>query len=614
MTSLSISGPDMPSIQQLPDLLISQIAAGEVVERPAAALKELLENSLDAGATDLRIQLEEGGLQTLKVVDNGHGIMADQLVLALARHATSKITSLGDLESVASFGFRGEALASMAAVSKLRLASRHANALHAHEILAEGGKFGAPVPCALNDGTTIELSELFFNTPARRKFLKSASTEYAHCDTTVLRIALARPDVAFTLTHNGRVQRQLRAEPHAERMKSLLGAEFAQAAQTVLVAAGPLSLSGLVALPAYARVGRDMQFLYVNGRFVRDKLLSHALRQAWQDVLHHDRHPAYCLFLTVDYAAVDVNVHPAKTEVRFRDSRAVHQFVYHAVQQALSSSARMSAAVPASLRPATDGTHDSANAFGSRHTLTGSGTTHTTFPRHTSPPQQGQFSHWVAQTPPPYEPQADLTDAVPTPPISTDDHPLGYAIAQLHGIYLLAQNQAGLVLVDMHAAHERILYERLKISFAQHSLASQVLLIPITFETSALTVATAIEQAEFLQSLGLHITPISPTALAVRSIPHLLQHGDPAQLARDILRDLAEHGQARTLEERCNEMLSTLACHGAVRAHRQLSLNEMNALLRDMETTERANQCNHGRPTWFQFSIQELDKLFMRGK
>ena len=604
----------MPSIQQLPDLLISQIAAGEVVERPAAALKELLENSLDAGATDLRIHLEEGGLQTLKVVDNGHGIMADQLVLALARHATSKITSLGDLESVASFGFRGEALASMAAVSKLRLASRHANALHAHEILAEGGKFGAPVPCALNDGTTIELRELFFNTPARRKFLKSASTEYGHCDTTVLRTALARPDVAFTLTHNGRVQRQLRAESHAERMKSLLGAEFAQAAQTVLVAGGPLSLSGLVALPAYARVGRDMQFLYVNGRFVRDKLLSHALRQAWQDVLHHDRHPAYCLFLTVDYAAVDVNVHPAKTEVRFRDSRAVHQFVYHAVQQALASSAKMSAAVPASLRPATDGARDSANAFSSRHTLTGSGAAHTTFPHHTFPPQQAQFSHWVAQTPPPYEPQADLTDVAPTPPISTDDHPLGYAIAQLHGIYLLAQNQAGLVLVDMHAAHERILYEQLKTSFAQHSLASQALLIPITFETSALTVATAIEQAEFLQSLGLHITPISPTALAVRSIPHLLQHGDPAQLARDILHDLAEHGQARTLEERCNEMLGNLACHGAVRAHRQLSLNEMNALLRDMETTERANQCNHGRPTWFQFSIQELDKLFMRGK
>ena len=604
----------MSTIQQLPDLLISQIAAGEVVERPASALKELLENSLDAGATDLRIQLEEGGLQALKVVDNGHGIMADQLVLALARHATSKITSLDDLESVASFGFRGEALASMAAVSKLRLASRHANTLHAHEIFAEGGKLGATVPCALNDGTTIELRELFFNTPARRKFLKSASTEYAHCDTTVLRIALARPDVSFTLTHNGRVQRQLRAESHAERMKTLLGTEFSQAAQTVLVTAGPLSLSGLVALPAYARTGRDMQFLYVNGRFVRDKLLSHALRQAWQDVLHHDRHPAYCLFLNVDYTAVDVNVHPTKTEVRFRDSRAVHQFVYHAVQQALSSSAQISAAVPASLRPAKDGAFDSASTFSSSHALSSSGPAHTASARHPFAPQQGQFSHWVAQTPPPYEPQTDLTDAAPAPHMPSDDHPLGYAIAQLHGIYLLAQNQAGLVLVDMHAAHERILYERLKTSFAQHSLASQVLLIPITFETCALSVATAIEQADFLQSLGLHITPISPTTLAVRSVPHLLQHSDPAQLARDILRDLAEHGQTHTLEERRNEMLATLACHGAVRAHRQLSLNEMNALLRDMETTERANQCNHGRPTWFQFSIQELDKLFMRGK
>lgn len=606
----------MPTIEQLPDLLISQIAAGEVVERPAAALKELLENSLDAGASDLRIQLEEGGLQTIRVVDNGQGIMADQLALALARHATSKITSLDDLENVASFGFRGEALASMAAVSKLRLASRHANAPHAHEIIAEGGKVGIPAPCALNDGTTIELHDIFFNTPARRKFLKSAATEYAHCDTTVLRMALARPDVAFTLIHNGRVQRQLRAESHPERMKSLLGAEFAQAAQTIHVAAGPLGLSGLVALPAYARTGRDMQFLYVNGRFVRDKLLSHALRQAWQDVLHHDRHPAYCLFLTVDYAAVDVNVHPTKTEVRFRDSRAVHQFVYHAVQQALSGSARMSAAVPASLRAATDnGTSESANhIFGAMHALSANDSPHAPLPHPTPPPQQGQFSHWVAQTLPTYESQTDVTGSVPTSPLSTGDHPLGYAIAQLHGIYLLAQNKAGLVLVDMHAAHERILYERLKIAFAQQNLASQTLLIPVTFETGALSVATAIEQAEFLQNIGLHITPISPTTLAVRSVPHLLQRSDPAQLARDILHDLAVHGQTRTLEERRNEMLSTLACHGAVRAHRQLSLNEMNALLRDMETTERANQCNHGRPTWFQFSIQELDKLFMRGK
>lgn len=607
----------MTNIISLPDLLISQIAAGEVVERPAAALKELLENSLDAGATDVRVVLEDGGLQSVLVVDNGRGIAPDELHLALARHATSKIASLEELESVASFGFRGEALASMAAVAKLRLASRNITAEHAYEINAEGGKLSAVSPCALNEGTRIELRDLFYNTPARRKFLKSASTEYAHCDTTFTRIALARSDVAFSLTHNGRTLKQLRAASPAERMLSLMGEDFAQAAQTIDVKAGSLGLSGLVALPAYIRGSRDMQYLYVNGRFVRDKLLNHALRQAWQDVLHHDKNPAYCLFLEVDYAAVDVNVHPTKTEVRFRESRAIHQFVYHAVQQALSQSAQTHLAVPAQLH----------NPFNPLAPFAAHSATHGVMGSHQSlglaskpsytPPQQTQFNHWVEQHVPAYNNNNASTQHIPEsqPTVPAyDEHPLGYALAQVHGVYILAQNQAGLVVVDMHAAHERILYERLKADYDQQAITVQSLLIPISFDADALSIATATEHADSLHQLGFHITPLSPTRLAVRSIPQLLQYSDPVQLARDILHDLSERGQSRSIEEYRNQTLSTLACHGAVRARRQLSFDEMNALLRDMESTERANQCNHGRPTWFQFGLQELDKLFMRGR
>ena len=606
----------MPTIQLLPDLLISQIAAGEVVERPASALKELLENSLDAGATEIRVHLELGGTQLIRVADNGVGIAQAQLNLALARHATSKITSLEDLERVASLGFRGEALASIASVARVRLASRTIDAAYAFEIRADGAAAGELQPTALAAGTTIEVRDMFFNTPARRKFLKSAATEYAHCDETFRRNALARPDVSFSLHHNDRALQHLRAQNSAERIAALLGADFTHAAVDIAEIAAGLSLHGMSALPAYSRANRDAQYVFVNGRFVRDKLLAHALRQAYRDVLHNDRHPAYCLFLTLDPATVDVNVHPAKTEVRFRDSRAVHQFLYHAINKALSgragdnpaAHAQLGCATPSSAQPTT--------------TPTTSFATHITFTARPSysPAYQANIPLGVAQPAGFYElmtrdmppPTVPITPAAYTTDAPT--HPLGYAIGQVHGIYILAQNQAGLVLVDMHAAHERIMYEKLKIALDQQAIASQPLLIPVAISADALEVAAAIEHAEALATMGFEIAPLSPTSLAVRAVPQLLQNADPAQLARDLLRELRESGASRVLTEQRNALLGTLACHSAVRANRQLNITEMNALLRDMETTERANQCNHGRPTWFQISLVELDKMFMRGK
>ena len=587
----------MPTIQLLPDLLISQIAAGEVVERPASALKELLENSLDAGASEIRVQLEQGGTQLLRVADNGVGIAAQQLQIALARHATSKIASLDDLERVASLGFRGEALASIAAVARVLLASRAHDAAHGFAVQADGGAPEAPQPAALSSGTTIEVRELYFNTPARRKFLKKEGTEYGHCDEAFRRIALARADVAFSLQHNGRAQHHLRAQTQVERIAALLGNDFAAAALAINESAAGLSLTGMSALPAYSRASRDVQYFFVNGRFVRDKLIAHALRQAYSDVLHHDRHSAYCLFLTLDPALVDVNVHPAKTEVRFRDGRAIHQFVYHALNKALAGRGGDNPAAQAQLASAAPTGHDARPVFSSNY--------------------QEPMPFGVAQ---PAAFYALMTRDAPLPQTAMPQleepaaHPLGYALAQLHGVYILAQNAAGLVLVDMHAAHERVVYEKLKTALDDKAVASQPLLIPAAFQVDALDAAAAEEHAAVLREIGFEIVPLSPTSLAVRAVPRLLQNADPAQLARDVLRELREWGASRVLTERRNELLSTLACHGAVRANRQLSIPEMNALLREMETTERANQCNHGRPTWFQISLAELDKMFMRGK
>ncbi|MFA5171988.1 MAG: DNA mismatch repair endonuclease MutL [Sulfuriferula sp.] len=591
----------MPIIQHLPDILISQIAAGEVVERPAAALKELLENSLDAGATEIRVHLELGGTQLIRVADNGVGIDAAQLNLALARHATSKISSLEDLECVASLGFRGEALASIASISRVRLASRTWDAEHAYEIRADGAAAGEVQPTALTAGTTIEVRDLFFNTPARRKFLKSAATEYAHCNDVFQRIALARPDVSFSLHHNDRAVQLWRGQDMAERITAVLGVDFNQAAVNVAETTAGLSIHGMSALPAYSRASRDAQYMFVNGRFVRDKLLAHALKQAYHDILHHDRHPAYCLFLTLDPALVDVNVHPAKTEVRFRDSRAVHQFIYHAINKTLAGRAGDAPAAQAQLGTPT-ATTSHAPIYAPRPSYT--------------PSYQAAMPLGIAQPVNYYDLMArDTTPpTAPAPQLNTDTHPLGYALGQLHGIYILAQNQAGLVLVDMHAAHERIMYEKFKTALDQQTIASQPLLIPIAINVDNLDVATANEHADTLATMGFEIAQLSPTSLAIRAVPQLLQSADPAQLARDLLHELRTSGASNALTEQRNERLSTLACHSAVRANRQLTITEMNALLREMEITERANQCNHGRPTWFQISLAELDKMFMRGK
>ncbi len=606
----------MQPIQILPDLLISQIAAGEVVERPASALKELLENSLDAGANELRIQIEQGGMQLIRVADNGNGILPAQLPLALARHATSKVSSLADLEQVASFGFRGEALASMAAVAKLRIASLATGQPHASQLTCEGGKLSEVQPAALTAGTTVEVQDLFFNTPARRKFLKTASTEFGHCHAVVERMALARPDVAINLTHNERRILTLRPQNRHERICAVLGDAFSQSSIEIDASASQIQLAGLLVPPGHLSNGRESQHVFVNGRFVRDKLLAHALRQAWQDVLHLERQATYCLFLSIDPAAVDVNVHPAKTEVRFRDGQAVHQFVYHSIHRALSGAAGMQAAPPgalASLRPAAITVPD---------TSTPPETSPNPMPATTWPPRQQAFSGLLASPDTPYRPNdysvqgnprtANWQESVQT--TTPSEHPLGYAIGQLHGIYILAQNANGLVLIDMHAAHERILYERLKQAVHDQRLSSQPLLLPLTLQVDRLLVATAERHADTLNQLGLDLSPLSDTGLAIRAVPALVQQGDVLPLVRNLLIDLQQHGTSSILIEQQNALLATMACHGAVRAHRQLTLAEMNALLREMEQTERSNQCNHGRPTWHQFKLTELDQLFMRGK
>ena len=581
----------MPRIHPLPDLLISQIAAGEVVERPASVLKELIENSLDAGATRIDIQLEEGGVRLIRVTDDGIGIDADDLPLALARHATSKIGSLDDLERVASYGFRGEALASIASVARVSVTSRPKDALHAMRLKNDSAK---TEPAALSGGTVIEVADLYFNTPARRKFLKTEATEYAHCSDVLQRMALVNPGVTFTLSHNGAVRHRHNSSEIETRARALLGEEFFSHARRVDVAAGPLRLSGYAALPAYSRSGRDEQFFYVNGRFVRDKLLTHAARQAYEDILHGARHPAYVLFLELDPAEVDVNVHPAKIEVRFRNARGIHQFIFHALQNAL--------AAPINTPPINTATG----------LLRDASEPQTYYPIY----QQSSLSVTEPSARPYLEfARAAFTDAPQTPTLRSDESaPLGYAIAQLHGVYVLAQNNAGLVLVDMHAAHERILYERIKRQLDAGPPPTQPLLVPLLLAASAGEIATAEEHAQTLPLLGFEIGSAGPQQLAVRTVPALLAAGDLPALIRALLADLKEFPASRVIEAQRNELLSTMACHGAVRANRMLTVPEMNALLRDMEATERADQCNHGRPTWLQMSMHDLDKLFMRGQ
>jgi DNA mismatch repair protein MutL len=565
------------TIRVLPQLLVSQIAAGEVVERPASVLKELLENSIDAGAQAVAVALEAGGIKRVQVEDDGAGIAREELPLALARHATSKISSLEDLEGVASMGFRGEALASIASVSRLSITSRTREAPHGAAISAEGAQVGEAQPAARAQGTTVAVSDLYFNTPARRKFLRTEATEFGHCDEVFRRIALGHAGIAFMLKHNGRVSHVLRAQELGGRITALLGDTFFGNSMSVEAQTGPLRLSGRAGTPQAA----GDQCFFVNGRYVRDRLLSHAVREAYSQLLHGERQPAYVLFLEIDPRGVDVNVHPAKTEVRFRDPRAVHQFVYHSLQRALSPGAAEAPVSYASLERA----RPIQAAFG------------------LAQPAAAYESFMKAAEPLPSSEKAPR--AVP---------PLGFALGQLHGVYILAQNEAGLVLVDMHAAHERIVMEKLKASLDAGAVQRQSLLVPAVFQAEALDLATAEDNRDALERLGLELSVSGPNELAVRAAPAPLAGGDIVGLARGVLREIREYGASQVLSSRQNELLATMACHAAVRANRALSPAEMNALLREMEETERSGSCNHGRPTWYQLTLGDLDRLFLRGR
>jgi DNA mismatch repair protein MutL len=581
----------MTSIHVLPDLLVSQIAAGEVVERPASALKELLENSLDARAQRVAVDLAAGGTKLLRVADDGAGIAPEELPLALARHATSKIADLGDLERVTSLGFRGEALASIASVSHLRIVSRRAEDRHAWQIEAEGGRVTPPSPAAGGPGTTVEMRDLYFNTPARRKFLRTDATEYGHCEESFLRLALARPDVQLALHHNARAIWSLPAHDAMARVRAVLGEDFMATALAIAERSGVLALTVWVALPT-ATAGRPAQYLFVNRRFVRDRTIGHALREAYADVLHQANQPAYALFLEIDPALVDVNVHPTKIEVRFRDPRAVHQFVYHALHRALSQTTAGAAALSTNAPTAGGPTAPSAPAY-----------------------EQVRMPLAVAEPMALYEAIAVESPPAPLAPTAPGEAPpLGYALGQLLGVYILAQNEAGLVIVDMHAAHERILYEKLKRGLDHSTVAAQALMIPVRLGADPLEVATVEEQDETLQALGFDVAVLGPRELAVRAVPAALSDTDAGALARELIREVREFGGTRIAEERRNELLATMACHAAVRANRTLTLPEMNALLREMEATERSAQCNHGRPTWRQVTLAELDRLFLRGR
>ncbi len=585
-----MTAPFRRAIRPLSDALISQIAAGEVVERPASVVKELLENSLDSGATQIDIRLEAGGIKRVIVADNGIGIPRDEMPLALTRHATSKIASLEELESVESLGFRGEALASIASVADVTITSRVADSGSAFSVRSDthGAQPGIE-PAAGAIGTRIEVADLFHKTPARRKFLRTEATELAHCLTQVERAAAAHSSVAFTVTHQGRTMLALPAQAPRERALRLMPEEFAAARREVEQDAGAIRVHGWTGAPTAGRARADAQYFFVNDRYVRDKVLTHAVRAAYADVLHGTSQPMYCLYLTIDPKRVDVNVHPTKIEVRFRDSSSVHQFVMHAVQAALAQSVQP-------LQP---------SAINSQLTDTA---------YHLTPTHQTSFG--VAQTVANY--LALLAErAAPAVSDANDesaDVPLGFAVAQLSGIYILAQNERGLIIVDMHAAHERIVYEKLKRQLDQRQIPQQRLLIPQVFTASAVEIATATEHGELLEQLGLDVSLASPTQVVLRGVPALLSQADGAELTRDVLRDVREYGGSRVLTEHRNELLSTLACHGAVRANRRLTIDEMNALLREMEATERADQCNHGRPTWVQLAVGDLDKLFLRGR
>ncbi|RZI86308.1 MAG: DNA mismatch repair endonuclease MutL [Rubrivivax sp.] len=643
------TSPARRRISELPDELISQIAAGEVVERPASVVRELVDNALDAGARQITVKLLAGGIRQILVEDDGSGIPVEELPLALKRHATSKIGSLHDLESVATMGFRGEALAAIASVSDMAVASRTADAAHAHRLDARSGELS---PAARAVGTSVEVRELFFSTPARRKFLKTEGTELAHCLEAVRRHALARPDVGFAVWHEGKLVEQWRAGSPEQRVIDVLGEDFMAASRAVELSMGPMRVYGHTGLPDSARSRADQQYFYVNGRHVRDKLLSHGVRAAYEDVLHGSRQPTYVLFIEIAPDRVDVNVHPTKIEVRFRDSREVHQAVRKSVEAALAlsrattpSAAGVPSALVGSSAPDTPSGHEQP-AIQAPLSVTQQSPLAWQRPADAAP--ERRWAGW---------PQADLASPLlagermpaafgrieaeqdaptsfgfapaslkplptsngvpsvsPTSPADQHEWPLGRALAQVGGVFVLAENAQGLVIVDMHAAHERIVYERLKAQLAHERLESQPLLIPQSFAATPQEIATAETQREALMSLGLDIDALGPATLALRSVPLALTQADGVDLARSVLAELAQLDASDVIRRAQHELLATMACHGAVRANRQLTLTEMNALLRDMEATDRADQCNHGRPTWRQLSMRELDALFMRGR
>ena len=641
---MDVSLPDIAPtrvIRELPDELISQIAAGEVVERPASVVRELVDNALDAGATNIQVKLMAGGVRAIVVEDDGCGIPVAQLPLALKRHATSKIASLNDLESVATMGFRGEALAAIASVSDMAIASRTAADAHASRLDARSGELQ---PAARARGTSVEVRELFFSTPARRKFLKTDATELAHCVEAVRRHALARPDVGFAIWHEGKLVDQWRAGSAEQRIADVLGEDFVAESRPFSHSAGPLALTGRAGLPEAARSRADQQYVWVNGRYVRDKLISHAIRSAYEDVLHGQRQPSYVLFIEIAPELVDVNVHPTKIEVRFRDGRAIHQSVRRAFVDALAQSRsteaaaespdappalawaaspaapphvaepRASYAAPAYVPPVPP-TAEQVRLSLVQHEALWQPARPAGLGAPAPSPASAFEAAFPAARPEAAAPRAGSTAAAPGTEIAgRDDWPLGRAVAQIQGVYILAENRQGLVIVDMHAAHERVVYERLKARLGSATIESQPLLIPISFAATAEEVAAAEQHADTLNQLGLDVSPLSTRTLAVRSRPALLAASDLVALTRELLAEMAQFDASSVLERAQHEILATMACHGAVRANRQLTLDEMNALLRDMEATERADQCNHGRPTWRQLEMRDLDALFLRGR
>ena len=637
--------PDAPAlprrpIRELPDELISQIAAGEVVERPASVVRELVDNALDAGARQITVRLLAGGVRLIQVEDDGSGIPQNELATALRRHATSKIASLQDLESVATMGFRGEALAAINSIADMSLISRHAGsdsaAADAHAWQLDG-RTGELKPAARSPGTTVEVRELFYATPARRKFLKTDATELAHCLEAVRRHALVRPDVGFAIWHEGKLVEQWRAATASmqgddslaalnQRLADVLGEDFV--AQSVAVSyesnarrdngQPAVRVWGRAGIPDAARSRPDQQFAYVNGRFVRDKVLTHAARSAYEDVLHGHRQPVYVLYVEMDPARIDVNVHPTKIEVRFRDSREVHQAVRHAAENALAATRTQGAGLSLASQPL-QGDTPAGLVNDAQRAVRGMGWAQAGMDL--AQRQNPRVNDFEAMWPVPAGDQGLPVNAMAQQPAASQtatlpngEWPLGRALAQLQGIYILAENAAGLVIVDMHAAHERIVYERLKTQLIDTAITSQPLLIPATFAATAQEVAIAHSAADTLQTLGLEITTFSPKTLAVRAVPTSLAQSDAVALARSVLAELAQHDASTVIERAHNELLSTMACHGAVRANRKLTIDEMNALLRQMEATERSDQCNHGRPTWRQLSVRELDSLFLRGR